>query len=564
MKYDKQYFQGLLEKIIAPIKQFYTPECAGLKLGNTGVHYGDHIAQMEGFSRILWGIAPIWAGGGDFDDFSEIYVKGLTAGTDPNSSEYWGEMNNCDQKFVEFAAIALALMISPEKVWVPLSEQAKKNLADYIFKINNYISPNNNWQMFAVMVNVALKKLGQKYSQDAIETGLAKIEGYYQDGGWYRDGINNPRDYYVAFAIHFYSLIYSKVCCDFDRERCELFRQRAVDFAKSFIYWFDEKGRGIAYGRSQTYRFAQGAFWSACLFADVPVFDYGVLKGIIARHLEEWLSNPIFDNTGILTIGYRYPNLIMSEQYNAHGSPYWSLKIFLFLALPDEHPFWHAEVLPLPKLEKQHFIKDARMIIQRNGESVTALPAGEGGLILHAHTFEKYCKFAYSSEFGFSVPRSSDFLDSAAPDSMLSFQIAKRGVFTRGFVDEAYVNENEIVSKWSPLPGINVRTTIIPTEKGHIRRHEIQSEYECIARDAGFALNMDADCQSECFESEICATVKNSFSYCTVKNTHGCGRPEVCCLAPNTSLVYQRTSMPMVTYEIPKGRICIETELEYL
>lgn len=115
------------------------------------------------------------------------------------------------------------------------------------------------------------------------------------------------------------------------------------NLAKQYIYWFDDKGRALVYGRSLTYRFAQAAFWSACIYADVPVFSHGIIKGIIVRHFEEWFSHPITDNGGVLTIGYRYTNLHMSESYNSPGSPYWSLKAFILLALPGNHPFWQAD-----------------------------------------------------------------------------------------------------------------------------------------------------------------------------------------------------------------------------
>ncbi len=75
-------------------------------------------------------------------------------------------------------------------------------------------------------------------------------------------------------------------------------------------------------------------------------------KGIIVRHFEEWFSHPITDNGGVLTIGYRYTNLHMSESYNSPGSPYWSLKAFILLALPGNHPFWQAEPLPFPLFDQ--------------------------------------------------------------------------------------------------------------------------------------------------------------------------------------------------------------------
>lgn len=83
-----------------------------------------------------------------------------------------------------------------------------------------------------------------------------------------------------------------------------------------------------------------------------PCSVTGIIKGIIVRHFEEWFSHPITDNGGVLTIGYRYTNLHMSESYNSPGSPYWSLKAFILLALPGNHPFWQAEPLPFPLFDQ--------------------------------------------------------------------------------------------------------------------------------------------------------------------------------------------------------------------
>lgn len=42
-------------------------------------------------------------------------------------------------------------------------------------------------------------------------------------------------------------------------------------------------------------------------------------------------------------------------------------------------------------------------------------------------------------------------------------------------------------SKWSPYRGITVETVLIPTDKGHIRRHTVSCDFDCIAYDAAFA-----------------------------------------------------------------------------
>lgn len=50
-----------------------------------------------------------------------------------------------------------------------------------------------------------------------------------------------------------------------DPERATKYKARAMEFAKQFIYWFDEEGEAIPFGRSLTYRFSQVSFSvSAC------------------------------------------------------------------------------------------------------------------------------------------------------------------------------------------------------------------------------------------------------------------------------------------------------------
>lgn len=151
-------------------------------------------------------------GGENIEDFSEIYAKGLSAGTNPNSKEYWGGFRNYDQKFVEIAAIAYGLLLAPDKLWEPLDDSAKKNLADFLLLSNSYEVSDNNWRLFPVLVNLALKSLSQPYDQHLIDFGLERLDSYYLGNGWYKDGVTEQRDYYIPFALHFYSLIYAKVC----------------------------------------------------------------------------------------------------------------------------------------------------------------------------------------------------------------------------------------------------------------------------------------------------------------------------------------------------------------
>lgn len=553
----KAELQEYLIKIIEPLKKYYSIHKAELYLGASAAGYGMHIAKMEGFSRILWGLTPFFAGGGIENEYKEIYQKGIVNGTDPNHEEYWGDLGNNDQRMVEMASIGLSLLMTPEVLWNPINEQEKKNLASWLYQINNYTQPDNNWNFFCVLVNVALKKCNMPYSEERINYGKERYESFYIGNGWYSDGNRPQKDYYTSFGIHFYCLLYAKYMEQDDPETCRRYKERAKIFAESFIYWFDEEGRALPFGRSQTYRFAQVAFWSVYAVVMGEECSYlGVVKGIIGRHIRYWMNQPIFDNGGALTIGYCYPNLNISEAYNSPGSPYWAFKAFLCLSLEDDNKFWHIKEEPLPKLERVKKIEECDMLVIHKEGEVCALTAGQYPTVEHTHSPAKYAKFAYSSVFGFSVPRSNLSMVECAPDSMLAFQINDM-IYVRKKCIDHIVSDNQIYSKWSPVEGVTVETTLIPTKKGHIRTHHIISEYDCIAYDCGFSYPGGKLSKVEIGDNY--SKVHDDNGYSMVKSLHGSGK--TISAAPNTNLIFPLTHIPSVIYEIHKGEQNVESEI---
>lgn len=557
--HSKEDFQKLLMEIIRPVIPYYTEEKAGIDLGVTATTYEQITIRLEAFSRILWGLVPFWAGGGKDAVFEEIYRKGLTAGTNPESKEYWGGFHAFDQRFVEMAAMAYGLILSPDILWEPLSEKEKDNLANWLYGINEYELPICNWVLFAVLVNIALKKLGRKYDAKKLEKYLAGADSFYLGDGWYQDGDSGQKDYYISFAIHFYSLFYARVMEEDDPERCALYKERAKIFAKQFIYWFDENGASLPYGRSLTYRFSQVSFFCACLMAGVEPFDIDVMKGMIVRHFCDWMKKPVFDRDGILTIGYGYPNLVMGERYNGPGSPYWALKTFAILMLPDEHPFWKAEAKPLPVLEKQKALVYADMLIHRYENHVTAFVPGKYSPAGHGQIVAKYGKFAYDTRFAFSVAKSEYEVHEAAPDSMLAFFI-NGYVYVRRICEEFRVSESEVYSRWIPYEGIMVESFIIPTETGHTRKHIITSDRECEAYDCGFAVEIDVEGEKQIQEGNQ-AQVENYYSGCQVVAEENEGEGVIIFADPNTNLLHPMTRIPAVHYRIHKGRNELTTKV---
>lgn len=135
----------------------------------------------------------------------------------------------------------------------------------------------------------------------------------------------------------------------------------------------------------------------------MEALPWGVVKSRVLGNLRDWFAQPIFSSDCLLTVGYGYPNLCVGENYNAPGSPYWALKAFLCLALPEEHPFWRAEE-EIPSLDPLRSLPKARMLIARSGGQVQLFPAGQSCVCQLGQVGPKYEKLVYSSRFSFSVP----------------------------------------------------------------------------------------------------------------------------------------------------------------
>lgn len=570
--HDKKDFAALMHRLLDPLLPLYSPGGARLHVGDTGATYGEAAIGLEAFSRPLWALAPYWAGGGQAPAFAALYQKGLAAGTDPQSPEYWGDTKDYDQCFVEMAAIACAILETPETVWQPLPETARRNLARWLYSINEHFVPGCNWLFFRVLVNLALDSVGMPADLEQSEKDLQTVETWYVGDGWYTDGppeVKPQKDYYVPWALQYYGVLYSVFAADRDPRRAAVYRQRALEFGQSYAHWFDENGAALPYGRSLTYRFGQCAFYAACVWAGLEPLPLPVMKGLIVRNLQWWLQKPIFDRDGVLTIGYCYPNLYMSERYNAPGSPYWGMKAFLLLALPDEHPFWTAPAAPLPAEIATPGVTAqtaTNLLLQRLPDGqLNAYAVGEVEWSEHGQFAEKYAKFCYNTRFGFSASRSTVHIEQAAPDSMLAFVLPDKGhepggwTFVRRHSQRFQLLEDRLHSVWSPLPGIQVTTELIPCEGGHIRRHTVESTVACVAYDTGFAVPKFAAGFAQS-RNGAQAEAHNDTLACQVQSQTG-GEGVVLEAWPNTNLYSPNTVIPAVRYAIPVGKVELQTRV---
>jgi hypothetical protein len=381
-------------------------------------------------------------------------------------------------------------------------------------------------------------------------------------------------------------------------------------------------GAAIPFGRSLTYRFAFAGFWSAVAFAELdlpaPLNDLGVIKGLLLRHFRWWSNkHDMFNIDGTLTIGFTYPNMYMSEDYNSPQSPYWAMKSFLALGLPKDHPFWTAEERPLPSNNHRAVIPvhPPMHIVCNTGNHHFLLSMGQFCPWPLKATEAKYGKFAYSSQFGFSVPTGT-LIQQIAPDSTLALSKDSGNTWSvpwkvteHTFRTATVRSKDKVVeimsalrSKWRPWADadIEVTTYLIPPSKRwpdwHVRSHQIRSRdpnnrtIHCVQ--GGFAIQGRGENLGEVLPSladttSLTATQESgSFHEGVLETSHGAlicsdagasgiraidilrpmkiGEPiskeghTAAILKPdaNTNLIWQRTLIPTIKSEVVPDKNC--------
>jgi len=517
---------------------------------------------MEGFSRVLWALVPMLAGKcPEAEPLWALWKEGIIHGTDPAHEEYWGDIGPFDQRMVEMAVMGMALCMIPERFYHELTSDQQDNLYHWLNQINQHEMPKNNWQFFRVLVNIGFKSVGRPVNEERLRNDLDDMEGHYVADGWYFDKATQ-RDYYTLWAFHYYSLVYASFMEASDPERAERFRERARLIAPRFACWFDKEGRALPYGRSMTYRFAQSSFFAACALGGVtpPGIGWGELKGLLLRNIRFWMQQPIFDRDGVLTIGYGYPNLVMTEGYNAPGSPYWAMKVFAVLALPEEHPFWQTEekaYTPPAVFCDEH----VRLLLTHDetNRQVVAYTAGNHAYE-HMHEDEKYEKFAYSSQFTFSVVKEAGTLKKGAFDSMLALKGEKDLWHARSGCDSFSLTEKEVTFTWRPMDGVHIESRIIPLGMWHVRKHVITTDRPLEGAEAGFAVARDKAGRRLCERiatqvqaDERAAIAHGEMGTSAIYAIQGYTEGEVIVPEANTNLMAPRTVIPTLHTTIPAG-----------
>lgn len=555
-------FQRLIEQLYEPVTPHFGPGNARVRLGSTGAFYPDVDAELEGFSRLLWGVAPLAAGGYRFEDW-ERFRTGLVNGCTPDHEEYWGDAGDYAQKHVEMAAIGVALALVPEQLWTPLDVEEQRLVASWLGQINEAKLHDANWLFFRVLTNLGLRHVGAGHDPAQVRSDLARLDSYAMADGWYSDGTDDavgPRDHYAAWEMHVDGLVYAELGDDAGGY-ADGVRERARAFASEYVHWFDETGRALPYGRSLTYRFAQAAFWGALAFSTTrpAALSWGEIRGLWARNVRWWLDQPIFTDGGLLSIGYRYPNLKMAELYNSPSGPYWALKAALPLALSADHPFWRADERPLPDLPATSVQEVPNAVVCRDEamQHHYSLAGGQRTVAEGLSTDrEKYNKFAYSTAFGVGVASGRLGLLGAGHDSALVLSKDGRHFRMREDVDQVSVSEEAVYSGWQPFDDVRVETWLVPALPWHVRIHRVETAATLHAAEGGFAVDRSGDDDPDAYEHRTdgaTAVARYPAGTSAIADLSGAREASVALQDSNVNLAHQRTVVPTLSGDLPAG-----------
>ncbi|KAK0385388.1 hypothetical protein NLU13_7864 [Sarocladium strictum] len=528
--------------LLQPLLPYFSPGKGRVRIPvSTAAHFDETAAQLEGFARPLWAVGALLLGlesaaaGSDDELEAEIsrvtqpWVDGFVSGTDSSHPDYWGTMEGMDQRMVEAEILAFALLAAPERFLGHLTDRQRCNIAEWFRGLHAKRMPDTNWRWFRVFANICLvKALGEPLERvhGEIKSDLDLLDSFYRLDGWSADGpwltpeqqqaenikyqetgrrdavgVGRQADYYSgSFAIQFSQLLFVRFAADIDPERAEVYTERARSFGSGFWRYFDADGSAIPFGRSLTYRFACGGFFAALAVSGIPtdrtpLETPGAVKGFLLRHLRWWAANSqdIFYPDGTMNIGWTYPNMYMSEDYNSPQSPYWCLKSLIVVALPASHPFWTSDEQPYPEP-----CSPACALLPAPEQILCNHPNGSHHFMLTPGQFvgwpmkasqAKYCKFAYSSAFAFSVP-TGPLIQQLAPDNALFLSRDGRETWMTKWKCESvrFFDVNGSANRTTPAASVrwypwsdravSVTTTLIPPTDlwpdWHIRVHRIR------------------------------------------------------------------------------------------
>lgn len=312
-------------------------------------------SHLEAVGRLVCGIAPWLELGPDNtpegqlrDKYIKLTLKGLKNAVNPESPDYL-VFGKPYQPLVDAAFLAQGLLRAKTQLWDNLDQQAKEWMIAE-FKRSRNIKPwENNWLLFASMVEAALLEFTGQCDMDRLTYGVYKFrDEWYKGDALYGDGPAFHMDYYNSFVIHPMLTDVLLMMKKHNIEGADFIdtqMPRLTRYAEQLERFISPEGTFPAVGRSIVYRF--GAFHALAQAGLMQVLPERVKPAQVRCALTAVIRNMMkspknFDADGWLRVGFTGEQIDMSESYINTGSVYLCAVGLLPLGLPATNEFWSA------------------------------------------------------------------------------------------------------------------------------------------------------------------------------------------------------------------------------
>lgn len=322
------------------------PEAAG------GPYLRREFASLEILSRTLLGVAP-WLELIDVPEneaaarerMRQLALAALERSLDPASPDNLN-FSTGRPPLVNAAFLAQACLNAPHALYDALSSDARERLVAGWLACRRIEPYDNNWHLFASLVEAALYRFTGDLQAARVETAVRKHADWYVGDGTYGDGPEFHWDYYNSFVIHPLLLDtlahLQEALPDLPLKHAEALR-RARRFAQVQERMIAADGTFPPLGRSLPYRC--GAFHHLAYMALrnqlpttlAPAAIRGALGAVIRRTLD---APGTFDDQGWLRVGLSGSQPSLAEPYVSVPSCYLCTAAFLPLGLRADTPFW--------------------------------------------------------------------------------------------------------------------------------------------------------------------------------------------------------------------------------
>lgn len=531
--WTRKHWVEAFQQMFVSIYNSASPSGARQRLPGPRSHHGLLADELEGFSRSFIMAGPwlmndatgVFELDGKKYDVGSFYQKGILAGTDPEHPEYWGDISDYDQHLVEMASLAWSLYQGRRHIWDKFNEKQKKQVADYLNSVNSVKYHQNNWLLFNVVTNTVLKKLDMPYSEDKIKTNLAACDSMYMGEGWYRDGNINRIDYYNSWAFHYYYLIWVYLDGESNPELAERHKERVHDFIHDFRYFFDKDGSVPCFGRSMLYRFAYLSSVAMAVRLGAWHGSLGEAKTMLNTGMKFYFDEPIFTESGHLSMGFVKPSATILEHYSCGGSPYWAAKAFNLLMLPEDHELWQAEEEDLP-IHKNDFcrkLNKAGMHLMGDNRTGHIQLLNQKSFHDKSEYNPKYTNFAYSSRFSYE---SGTSWGNTNCDNSLQYSEDGIHFYQRWKFDSLHIGDRFSVSRAATRvsegdgqfygidPEGEITTLILLKDNQYFTFHKVKSSTDLAFREGGYPLGYDSGkAELSCGKDYSSARIGSSFSF---------------------------------------------------